>query len=53
MVVAKTFLQAAPRLTRSRQELFLDVEGNPDDGFTRRALVMTVAPRNFQIAGSF
>jgi predicted RecB family nuclease len=30
----KTFLQAAPRLTRSGQELFLDVEGNPDDGFT-------------------
>jgi predicted RecB family nuclease len=30
----KTFLQTAPRLTRSRQELFLDIEGNPDDGFT-------------------
>jgi type IV pilus assembly protein PilW len=31
----------------------LDPEGNPEDGFTRRTLVMTVAPRNFQIAGSF
>jgi type IV pilus assembly protein PilW len=31
----------------------VDSDGNPEDGFTRRSLVMTLAPRNFQIAGSF
>jgi len=30
----KTFLQAAPELTRSSQELFLDVESIPDEDFT-------------------
>jgi predicted RecB family nuclease len=29
----KTFLQAAPQLTRSRQELFIDVESIPDEDF--------------------
>ena len=31
----------------------LDMDGNPEDGYARRSLVMTLAPRNFQIAGSF
>jgi type IV pilus assembly protein PilW len=30
-----------------------DDEGNPDDGFVRRTLVLTLAPRNYQLAGSF
>lgn len=29
----KTFLQATPQLTRSRQELFMDVESIPDEDF--------------------
>jgi len=34
--------------TFARDEL-----GNPDDGFVRRTLVLTLAPRNYQLAGSF
>jgi hypothetical protein len=30
-----------------------DEFGNPDDGFVRRTLVLTLAPRNYQLAGSF
>ncbi len=30
-----------------------DDDGNPDDGFVRRTLVLTLAPRNYQLAGSF
>jgi len=30
-----------------------DEYGNPDDGFVRRTLVLTLAPRNYQLAGSF
>lgn len=30
-----------------------DEDGNPDDGFVRRTLVLTLAPRNYQLAGSF
>jgi predicted RecB family nuclease len=30
----KTFLQVAPRLTRGRQELFMDVESIPDEDFS-------------------
>ena len=30
-----------------------DELGNPDDGFVRRTLVLTLAPRNYQLAGSF
>jgi len=31
----------------------LDSDGNPDDGFVRRTLVVTLATRNFKLAGSF
>ena len=31
----------------------LDQDGNPDDGLVRRTLVLTLAPRNWQLAGSF
>lgn len=30
-----------------------DEFGNPDDGYVRRTLVLTLAPRNYQLAGSF
>ena len=30
----QTFVQTAPQLTRSRPELFIDIEGVPDDGFS-------------------
>ncbi|HEY1907245.1 MAG TPA: hypothetical protein VGG91_14460 [Myxococcaceae bacterium] len=30
-----------------------DEYGNPDDGLVRRTLVLTLAPRNYQLAGSF
>jgi hypothetical protein len=30
-----------------------DQDGFPDDGFVRRSLVLTLAPRNYQLAGSF
>jgi type IV pilus assembly protein PilW len=30
-----------------------DQDGNPDDGLLRRTLVLTLAPRNYQLAGSF
>ena len=30
----KTFLQSAPQVTRSQQELFIDVESIPDEDFT-------------------
>ena len=31
----------------------LDTDGNPDDGHVRRTLVVTLATRNFSLAGSF
>jgi hypothetical protein len=30
-----------------------DEDGYPDDGYARRSLVLTLAPRNYQLAGSF
>ena len=38
----KTFLQSAPQLIRSRQELFIDIEGIPDDDFSYLVGLMVV-----------
>jgi hypothetical protein len=38
----KTFLQSAPQLVRSRQELFIDIEGIPDEDFSYLVGLMVV-----------
>ena len=38
----KTFLQTVPQLTRSRQELFIDIEGIPDEDFSYLAGLMVL-----------
>ncbi|HUM10612.1 MAG TPA: prepilin-type N-terminal cleavage/methylation domain-containing protein [Myxococcaceae bacterium] len=53
-LVARSVRRERPGVAAPDSGVFArDEVGNPDDGFIRRTLVLTLAPRNYQLAGSF
>ncbi|HTS82233.1 MAG TPA: hypothetical protein VMH40_16640 [Myxococcaceae bacterium] len=53
LVARSTRRQGTGTASADGGSFVLDADGNPDDGYVRRTLVVTLATRNFKLAGSF